>query len=502
MTKSEAVRTIFASGEPVTLYGTMPKWLVPTMVEKFISTPDVGPSSMRTNSHFQCPNCSSLSDSDEDLRLAFHVAHPTCADWCLTLRFSLWEQEIDEEDELKELYYRRHPSNNFKDAEIFVEPFLCRPQSDRVPHFNRHVRRLRSKDVRNEVFHWLPRAHADKSQLACKEWRVGIDWPWKTLPLHYGEIIIESEPEREQEPDGFLTFCIELHLDESLDTRIFHLPHDAHRDSCLVRNHLRNFFASEASLLTVPEWLTWLRAMFAGLRNSHAGTLKLNNIDFDGNPPHVTLQFIESARPLMPHSLMMRVELEQLDAHLRQGLLRPERLGIITSVFIEPHMPVWQSATALEPEPEGDNFATEPVWMDDLFRLGDRYVSMEYDLSVQTSDFRRSSVPNILLSVAKKFAAADDTSAFVKIFDVLICNSGLEIRVPKVHPDVAKIELRFRLPTNTEEPRYFDAYYISNPSTKDELTMFLKRPKENDFDIGAFRLQRGRVTFEAKAIGE
>lgn len=62
----------------------------------------------------------------------------------------------------------------------------------------RHVRRLRSKDVRNEVFHWLPRAHADKSQLACKEWRVGIDWPWKTLPLHYGEIIIESEPEREQ----------------------------------------------------------------------------------------------------------------------------------------------------------------------------------------------------------------------------------------------------------------------------------------------------------------
>lgn len=32
-TKSEAIRMIFSSGGPVTLYGTIPKWLIPAVVE-------------------------------------------------------------------------------------------------------------------------------------------------------------------------------------------------------------------------------------------------------------------------------------------------------------------------------------------------------------------------------------------------------------------------------------------------------------------------------------
>lgn len=64
-------------------------------------------------------------------------------------------------------------------------------------------------------------------------------------------------------------------------------------------------------------------------------------------------------------------------------------------------MPNWQLAKALEPEPEDGIVSIEPAWVDDLFLLGDRYVRMEYDLEYMTSDFRRSSVPNVLLDVAK-----------------------------------------------------------------------------------------------------
>lgn len=33
MTKSDAIRMVFSSGGPVTLYGTMPTWLIPAVVE-------------------------------------------------------------------------------------------------------------------------------------------------------------------------------------------------------------------------------------------------------------------------------------------------------------------------------------------------------------------------------------------------------------------------------------------------------------------------------------
>lgn len=78
------------------------------------------------------------------------------------------------------------------------------------------------------------------------------------------------------------------------DERIFHFSDDPHRDSCLIRNHLRNFFASDVTLHIVPEWVTWLRAMFAGLSNCRVDMLKLVDVEYDGQlqHPHVTQQFI------------------------------------------------------------------------------------------------------------------------------------------------------------------------------------------------------------------
>ncbi|KAH7713046.1 hypothetical protein AAVH_19603 [Aphelenchoides avenae] len=428
-------------------------------------------------SQFQCPNCYRLADPAEDFRTTFHVAHPTCAD-C---------------------------SQYFKNAELFVERFTCRPQPAAAQDSRRRC--LRSNDVRSEVFRWLSRARVDTCQLACREWHVGIDWQWRTLALHSGKINIESdEGELWQKVDGYLTFSIERRLDDSEleDERIFHFSDDPHRDSCLIRNHLRNFFASDVTLHIVPEWVTWLRAMFAGLSNCRVDMLKLVDVEYDGQlqHPHVTQQFIESARPLMPRTLMINLGASQLEAHLRQGFLDPERLGTITSVFINPHMPNWQLAKALEPEPEDGIVSIEPAWVDDLFLLGDRYVRMEYDLEYMTSDFRRSSVPNVLLDVAKKFSAADDTSDFVRKFDVLVCNSGVEIRAPKERPDVGKDELRLIVPYRSRDEPRWDAYYISNSSTNDDLTILLKQPRQGDYDIAAFRLQRGRAAFEADANGE
>ncbi|KAH7702043.1 hypothetical protein AAVH_30814, partial [Aphelenchoides avenae] len=147
----------------------------------FFSLPDVVPSSMRPvhakdvwgltendvwneifYSRHQCPSCFRPSESPEDFWGTYHVVHPTRGDWCLTLRFQFWDGKTDP------------ISCHFKNMELFVEQLSCGPAPFPAPVLQRRV--LRLAELRNEVFHWLPRAHVDKCQLVCKQWRVGVDW--------------------------------------------------------------------------------------------------------------------------------------------------------------------------------------------------------------------------------------------------------------------------------------------------------------------------------------
>lgn len=48
-------------------------------------------------SQFQCPNCYRPSGDPQDFCTTYHVVHPTCTDWCLTLTFQFWDREPDME---------------------------------------------------------------------------------------------------------------------------------------------------------------------------------------------------------------------------------------------------------------------------------------------------------------------------------------------------------------------------------------------------------------------
>ncbi|KAH7719723.1 hypothetical protein AAVH_12840 [Aphelenchoides avenae] len=516
MTESEAIQAVFSSGGPLTLSGTMPKWLIPTVVEKFLSLADVSPSSMRPvhakdvwgltendawneifYSRLQCPSCYRPSDLPEDFCGTYHVVHPTRADWCLTLRFQFWDEKTDP--------YSCH----FKNVELSVEPFLCRPKPGPAADSQRRV--LRLAELRNEVFHWLTRARVDKCQLVCKEWRVASDWQQRTLALHFGRITIktaeqarlegqQSEANDIADADGFLVFSVVCRLDDSelVEDRRFHLPHDPDRDSALIRNHLRNFFASSVGLDSMQEeWLVWLRPMFAGLQNCHVGSLELFDSTTLGREPRLTHQIVESARPLTPRHVMVELAPTVLDSHLRDGFLSPERLGNFAKVdcYAQAFL-----------EHEHGIIPIEPAWTDDLFHLGDRHVTMWYERRDPDEEFQWSSIANVLLDVATQFEARD-TNDFASTFDFKIFRSGATFNAPKAHPDVADVELHDFHRLHDESCPYggvdfvnhWDAYYVQNSATKDELTILLKRPTE---DFAAFRLKRGRMTFEAKANNE
>ncbi|KAH7695222.1 hypothetical protein AAVH_37723, partial [Aphelenchoides avenae] len=275
----------------------------------------------------QCPNCYRPCEQPEDFWGTYHVVHPTRADWCLTLRFQFWDERTDPF------------SCHFKNVELSVGQFLCRPKPGPAPDSRR--RSLRLAELRNEVFHWLSRARVDKCQLVCKEWRFGIDWQQRSLALHTGRITIKTveqarrEGQQSEDADGLLTFSIVCRLDDSelVEDRRFHLPHEPQRDSALIRNHLRNFFASSVTLDSMQdEWLPWLRAMFAGLQNCYADSLELFDSTTLGREPRLTRQVVESARPLLPRHLKMELAPTVLDAHLRDGFLSPELLGNFAKV--------------------------------------------------------------------------------------------------------------------------------------------------------------------------
>ncbi|KAH7673216.1 hypothetical protein AAVH_42304 [Aphelenchoides avenae] len=190
----------------------------------------------------------------------------------------------------------------------------------------------------------------------------------------------------------------------------------------------------------------------------------------------------------------------RLDAHLRAGLLSPELLGNFAKVdcFLQAFL-----------VREDDAIPIEPVWMDDLFRLGGRHVTMWYERQDPDEEFRWTSIANVLLDVAREFEAKEATD-FASVFDFKIFGSRAVFNAPKAHPDVADIKLQeFDVLTDYDRQQWhygrldyvnhWDAYYIMNPSTKDELTILLKRPTA---EFAAFRLKRGRITFEAKADDE
>lgn len=92
-----------------------------------------------------------------------------------------------------------------------------------------------------------------------------------------------------------LTFSLDCHLDDSAlhEGRLFHFPQDPHRDSTLIRNHLRNFFASNVRLKPVHEArLPWQRAMLAGLRNCHVDELTLSDNEYPGHRPLIMQQIV------------------------------------------------------------------------------------------------------------------------------------------------------------------------------------------------------------------